>query len=105
VLNNYYNTDSNNSNTYLIGPGKEMSMVVENNHMDVASRVPAIKEWGGSVTGYRSTGNIGTAKDMNREKGSVFKVPYKYDLVPASQVKAMLTNPKCGAGNTCTFKR
>lgn len=105
VFNSYYNTDSNKpADTYLLGPGKDMSMLIENNFFDVSPSVPAIKEWG-TPRGYQAKGNAGTAMGLEAQKGQVFTPPYMYDLIPASQVKEVVTAMEGGAGNTVRFEQ
>jgi pectate lyase len=104
VYNNYYNTDR--SDGYVIGPGVEIQMIVENNQMDVPSVLEAFTDsFEDETTAYRATGNEGTAMGLNKEKGSVFQVPYDYALLPTAQVKGVVTAPSGGAGNTVTLAR
>ncbi len=104
VFNNYYSTDRTDG--YLIGPGVEIEMVVENNLMEVGSSLEAFTDsFEDETTAYRATGNEGTARGLNKEKGSVFAVPYPYDLVPASLVRDLVTSEDCGAGNRCILRR
>jgi len=57
----------------------------------------------GSPRGWKGMGNIGTGRDLNDSRGSVFQVPYSYTPMPASEVVAAVTASECGAGNTCEF--
>ena len=50
-------------------------------------------------------GNIGTAQEVNQEWGTVFEIPYDYNLMPASEVKATVTAVAGGSGNTCIFQK
>lgn len=102
-FNNYYSTQENGPRDYLVGPGKEMRLIVENSHFDVAEGIPTVKVWG-KPTGYKLVGNIGNSLEMNQEFGTVFTIPYEYSLIPASQVKAVVSAKIGGAGNTCTLK-
>lgn len=105
VLNNYYNTGEIEAKSYLIGPGFEMSMVIENNFFDVHPTLTAIRDHG-TPAGYVARGNEGTAAgEINTPpKGQVFTIPYVYTPMPASQVKDAVTAKVGGAGNTCTFE-
>lgn len=102
-FNNYYSTKETGSRDYCIGPGKEMRIIVENSDFDVAAGMPAVKVWC-KPTGWKLVGNIGNAKELNQESGTVFMVSYKYNLIPANMEKANITAKVGGVGNTCTFK-
>jgi pectate lyase len=104
VFNNYYSTDR--SDGYVIGPGVEIQMVIENNLMEVPSVLQALTDsFEDATTAYVATGNEGTAQGLNKKKGTVFSVPYQYKLVSASEVKALVTATACGAGNRCVLAR
>lgn len=112
VFNTLHNGKANEDNKqYAIGPGVDMAVIVENSVFDMAPESKAMKIHSyGAWRGILARGNIGHTKNdfdypMNYEGGTVFKIPYEYDLIPADQVEAVLTNPVCGAGNTCTLAR
>jgi pectate lyase len=105
VFNNYYDTERTDG--YLIGPGVEIQMVVENNQMDVSPVVPAFTEsFEEGSAAYRATGNEGTAgAPLNKAKGEVFQVPYEYTLLRAADVQGVVTATSGGAGTTVTLER
>lgn len=96
MLNNYHNTGGGQ----IHGVGFDMALIAENNYYDEDRSI-----WTdmGSPRGWRGIGNAGTASDLNASQGTVFTIPYEYEALPASEVVAAVTNPVCGAGNTCTF--
>lgn len=106
VFNNFYKTERTEG--YLIGPGVEIQLLIENN-MAVESPIkPFINttaEWV-KEDAYRATGNQGTAGgSLNMSKGNVFDAPYAYDLIAASEVEKVVTHANCGAGNTCVLEQ
>lgn len=117
VFNNLHNSKLNpDGKQYAIGPGYEMSIIVENSVFDMAEDSKAIKTVSyttnrGPFRGVLATGNIGHTKGTDEDAmntdlgGKHFTIPYKYELVPATEVEARVTNPVCGAGNTCVLER
>lgn len=106
VFNNFYR--SQREDGYLIGPGKQIQLLVENNFADESTDKAFINTTATWVTeeAYRATGNKGTAGgELNMEKGAVFTPPYEYKLIDASEVEAVVTSKNCGAGNTCVLAR
>ncbi len=96
MLNNYHKTGG----SQIHGVGKDMALIAENS---VYEENRTIWTDMGSPRGWRGTGNQGTASNLNDSRGTVFTIPYSYTPLPTSQVKAAVTSPECGAGNTCTF--
>ncbi|MBX2813597.1 MAG: hypothetical protein KTR25_17400 [Myxococcales bacterium] len=112
VFNNYY---SSQVADYLIGPGVDIQMIIENNFTEIAPADPddpAVfindgfdNDPENRPSAYRATGNEGNAVGpLNKEKGDdIFDIPYDYELVLASEVKAAVTSELCGAGSRCTL--
>jgi pectate lyase len=103
VFNSYY--DSQRSD-YLIGPGVQAQMVIENNLSAVNPEGVWINDgFDDGTSAYVATGNEGTAAGpLNRTKGTgVFSVPYPYELIAASEVEAVVASPTCGAGSSVTL--
>jgi pectate lyase len=101
-FNNFYASKETTLETsYCIGPGDKMAIIVENSVFELAG-IPVVHKWSNPV-GWELKGNIGNAPDVNQSFGTVFTVPYKYDMIPATEVKAVVTAKVGGAGNTCTF--
>lgn len=98
MLNNYHHTGGGQ----IHGVGLEMALIAEQNVYEESGSI-----WTdmGSPRGWRGIGNIGTASDLNDSRGTVFEIPYDYTPLPAAEVKAAVTSPDCGAGNTCTLRR
>jgi len=123
-VNNLHTGDANQAGKqYAIGPGFDMSIIVEKSVFDMGPKSKVIKiqsynrvDEGQGWRGVWAHGNIGHTKDtldedgkmlypMNTGKlGKIFTIPYQYDTVPAEEVRALLTNPDCGAGNSCMLK-
>lgn len=109
-FNNYHNSKSNeNGKLYAIGPGFDMAIIVENCVFEMGPKSKAFKLT--SYPGWRGVlgkGNIGESKKgypMNPNEGKVFKIPYKYNLIPAENVAGVVTAKTGGAGNTCVFNK
>ena len=98
MLNNYHKNTGD-----MHGVGKEMQLLAEGCTYDNPGK-PAFFTMGGAHTGWKGIGNEGTAKNVNDSTGSVFKPPYSYSVMPASQAKAAILSSKCGVGNTCDLK-
>ncbi len=97
VVNNLYTSSATN---YVCGPGVEIQMLIENNNMKTTGT--AIKPFDGSpAPAFKSVGNIGTAKDISINQGTVFTPPYTLSLkLAATDVEAKV---KPAAGNTLTL--
>ena len=97
VVNNLY-TSADAS--YACGPGVDIQMLIENNNFKNAGY--AIKPIDGSpAPAWKSVGNIGSAKDMASNQGSVFTPPYALSLkLAATEVEAKV---RPAAGNTLTL--
>jgi pectate lyase len=97
VVNNLYTSSDAD---YACGPGVDIQMLIENN--DFRNGGPAIKEHGGSpAPAWKSVGNIGTARDIATNKGTVFTPPYTLSLkLTAAEVNAKV---RPAAGNTLTL--
>jgi len=109
-FNNYHSSKSNeDGKLYALGPGFEMALIVENCVFDMTPDAKAIKLGDEPVwRGVLATGNIGQSKEgypMNCDVGTVFIVPYPYDLIDATKVKDAVTAQVGGAGNTCVFEQ
>lgn len=98
MLNNFHDTGGGQ----IHGVGVDMALIAENS---VYEEDVSIWTDMGSPRGWRGTGNIGSAGDLNASRGSVFEIPYDYTAMPASEVVEAVTSPDCGAGNTCTLSR
>ena len=98
MLNNYHHTGG----SQIHGVGFEMALIAE---QSVYEENDSIWTDMGSPRGWQGIGNIGSASDLNDSQGTVFEIPYDYTALPASEVKAAVTSPNCGAGNTCTLQR
>lgn len=96
MLNNYHSTGG----SQIHGVGKDMAIIAENSVYD--ERISIWKDMG-SPRGWKGIGNIGTGRDLNDSRGTVFDIPYSYTAMPASEVVAAVTSSECGAGNTCVF--
>lgn len=96
MLNNYHRTGGSE----IHGVGKDMALIAENS---VYEESRSIFTDMGSPRGWKGIGNIGSGKDLNDSRGTVFQIPYSYTPLPANQVVAAVTAAKCGAGNTCVF--
>jgi pectate lyase len=97
VVNNLYTSTAAN---YACGPGVDIQMLIENNNFKNAGY--AIKLFDGSpAPAWKSVGNIGSAKDIATNQGSVFAPPYTLSLkLAASEVEAKV---RPAAGNTLTL--
>lgn len=97
VVNNLYTSSEAD---YACGPGVDIQMLIENN--DFRNGGSAIKEHTGNpAPAWRSVGNIGTARDIATNKGTVFTPPYTLGLkLAASEVDAKV---RPVAGNTLTL--
>ena len=97
VVNNLYTCGDA---SYACGPGVDMQMLIENNVFNNGGS--AIKPFDGSpAPAFKSVGNIGTARDIDRNQGTVFTPPYELSLkMEASEVKAAV---EPAAGNTMTL--
>jgi pectate lyase len=103
-FNNYYTTKDPDTGSYCFGPGEQMTIIVENSEFDLLPGFRIIHKFS-NPTGWKLSGNIGNVNDLNQQSGSIFTIPYKYDLYPASSVKAAITAKAGGAGNTCVFQK
>jgi pectate lyase len=94
VVNNLYTSSEAN---YACGPGVDIQMLIESN--DFRNAGAAIKAYGGSPPpAWKSAGNIGTAKDIATNQGTVFTPPYTLSLkLAASEVDSKV---RPAAGNT-----
>lgn len=98
VVNNLY---TSSDATYACGPGVDIQMLIESN--DFRNSGYAIQTQGGDSPppAWKSTGNIGTAKDIATNQGSVFTPPYTLSLkLAAAEVDAKV---RPAAGNTLTL--
>ena len=97
VVNNLY---TSSAASYACGPGVDIQMLIENNNFKNAGN--AIKAYDGSpAPAWKSVGNIGSAKNIASNQGSVFTPPYTLSLkMEASEVEARV-RPE--AGNTLTL--
>lgn len=106
LLNNLHNSQV--KGTQIVhGLGKDIAVIIENCFYDIPSSVNAVKasyKSASDTEGWKATGNAGSAKDMNSSHGSVFKIPYSYSAMKASEVEAAVTSTKCGAGNSCELR-
>jgi pectate lyase len=94
VVNNLYTSSDAD---YACGPGVDIQMLIENN--DFRNGGSAIQEHGGSpAPAWKSVGNIGTAKNIASNQGTVFAPPYSLSLkLAASEVEAKV-RPDAGNG-------
>lgn len=97
VFNNLY-TSQNAS--YACGPGVDIQMLIENNLFNIKGK--AIEVFDGTPKpAFKSVGNMGTAKNMDMNQGTVFTPPYTLSLrMKASEVESKV---KSEAGNTLTL--
>jgi len=97
VVNNLYTSADAN---YACGPGVDIQMLIENNDFENAGA--AIKLYDGTpAPAWKSIGNIGSAKDIATNQGTVFAPPYALSLkLAASEVDAKV---RPAAGNTLTL--
>lgn len=97
VVNNLY---TSSQASYACGPGVEIQMLIENNLFNNSGS--AIETFDGTpAPAFKSIGNIGTAKNINMNQGSVFTPPYTLSLkMDASEVQSKV---KPSAGNTLTL--
>lgn len=100
MVNNYH---SSQDTSYVAGPGVDAQFLVENCFYEINSGRPAFSSFGDSAA-WKGVGNEGNAEGLNSSQGTVFTPPYTYTKLPASQVKAAVTDSDCGAGNSCTFE-
>ena len=98
MLNNYHHTGG----SQIHGVGFEMALIAE---QSVYEENGSIWTDMGSPRGWLGIGNIGSASGLDDSQGTVFEIPYDYTALPAAEVKAAVTSPNCGAGNTCTLQR
>lgn len=98
VVNNLYTSSDAD---YACGPGVDIQMLIENNVFKNGGS--AIKEHTGApAPAWKSVGNIGSAKDIATNKGSVFTPPYTLSAkLTASEVEAKV---RPAAGNTLTLE-
>jgi pectate lyase len=97
VVNNLYTSTAAD---YACGPGVDIQMLIENNNFKNSGY--AIEPFDGTpAPAYKSTGNIGTAKDISKSSGTVFTPPYTLsEKMDASAVEGKV---KPAAGNTMTL--
>jgi pectate lyase len=97
VINNLY---TSKDASYACGPGVDIQMLIENNVFNNSGSAIEIFD-GSPAPAFKSTGNIGTASNINKNQGSVFSPPYTLTLkMSASEVEARV---KPAAGNTLTL--
>jgi hypothetical protein len=97
MLNNYHANSGS-----LHGVGEEMTLIAEGCYYDVPGNDVFFSM--GNHTGWKGMGNEGSADGLNDSEGTVFTIPYSYDLMSASEAKEAVTSPDCGAGNTCRLQ-
>lgn len=97
VVNNLY-TSKNAS--YACGPGVDIQMLIENNLFNNGGKAIEVFD-GNPKPAFKSVGNMGTAKNINMNQGTVFTPPYTLSLkMEASEVESKV---KPVAGNTLTL--
>ncbi len=97
VVNNLY-TSQNAS--YACGPGVDIQMLIENNVFNNGGKAIEVFD-GNPAPAFKSVGNIGTAKNINMNQGTVFTPPYTLSLkMEATEVESKV---KASAGNTLTL--
>lgn len=97
VVNNLY-TSKNAS--YACGPGVDIQMLIENNLFNNGGKAIDVFE-GNPQPAFKSVGNMGTAKNIDMNQGTVFTPPYTLSLkMEASEVESKV---KAEAGNTLTL--
>ncbi len=97
VINNLY---TSRDASYACGPGVEIQMLIENNVFNNSGSAIEIFD-GSPAPAFKSIGNIGTAKGITINQGSVFAPPYTLTLkMNASEVESKV---KPAAGNTLTL--
>lgn len=101
MLNNYHKNSGR-----LYGVGREMSIIAEGCFYDMSiwRKNDLFFAIGAGPASWKGVGNRGNAKGMNSSRDKVFNIPYSYHKIPASDAKAAITSPNCGAGNTCYLK-
>jgi pectate lyase len=97
VINNLY---TSKDASYACGPGVEIQMLIENNVFNNGGNAIEIFD-GSPAPAFKSIGNIGTAKGIDMNQGTVFTPPYTLTLkMNASEVESKV---KPSAGNTLTL--
>ncbi len=93
VINNLY---TSREASYACGPGVDIQMLIEHNVFNCSGS--AINIFDGSPSpAFKSVGNIGTAKNISMNQGSVFTPPYVLSLkMEASEVESAV-QPSAGA--------
>jgi pectate lyase len=97
VVNNLY---TSREASYACGPGVDIQMLIENNVFNNSGSAIQIFD-GTPAPAFKSTGNIGSAKNIEWNQGTVFTPPYTLSLlVDASKVDSIV---RPAAGNTLTL--
>jgi pectate lyase len=97
VINNLY---TSKDASYACGPGVDIQMLIENNVFNSSGNAIEIFD-GSPAPAFKSIGNIGTAKGIDMNQGTVFTPPYTLTLkMNASEVESKV---KPSAGNTLTL--
>lgn len=97
VVNNLY---TSREASYACGPGVGIQMLIENNVFNNSGSAIQIFD-GTPPPAFKSIGNIGTARNIELNQGTVFTPPYKLSLlVEAARVDSMV---RPAAGNTMTL--
>ena len=97
VVNNLY---TSREASYACGPGVDIQMLIENNLFNNSGSAIQIFD-GSPAPAFKSVGNIGSARNIELNQGSVFTPPYTLSLlVDASEVDSMV---RPAAGNTMTL--
>ncbi len=97
IVNNLY-TSKNAS--YACGPGVDIQMLIENNLFNNSGKAIEVFD-GDPKPAFKSVGNLGTAKNIDMNQGTVFTPPYTLSLkMQASEVESKV---KAEAGNTLTL--
>lgn len=97
VVNNLY---TSKDASYACGPGVDIQMLIENNVFNNSGKAIEIFD-GNPKPAFKSVGNIGTAKNIDMNQGTVFTPPYTLSLkMAASEVESKV---KAEAGNILTL--
>ncbi|MBN1306308.1 MAG: hypothetical protein JXA18_00220 [Chitinispirillaceae bacterium] len=97
VVNNLY---TSSEASYACGPGVDIQMLIENNVFNNTGSAIQIFD-GSPAPAFKSIGNIGSARNIELNQGTVFTPPYTLSLlVDASEVDSMV---RPAAGNTMTL--
>jgi len=97
VMNNLYTSSAAD---YACGPGVDIQMLIEQNVFKNSGNAIQVSD-GTPAPAWKTVGNIGTAKNMSSNQGTVFTPPYTLsEKMAASAVEAKV---KPAAGNTMTL--